>query len=53
MQTWLPICSLYKLTENNQKYFIKDWRETHTDTYNYKDGWLCIDYELNAEMLSK
>lgn len=48
----VPICSLYKLTENNQEYFIKDWRETHTDTYNYKEGWLCIDYELNAEMLS-
>ncbi|HMU97193.1 MAG TPA: hypothetical protein PLC61_00650 [Chitinophagales bacterium] len=45
----VPVCSLYYIDAQNKEHFIKDWRESHTDTYNYKDGWLCVDYELNIE----
>ncbi len=45
----IPICSMYSIDENNKEIFIKDWRESHTNTYNYKDGWICVDYELSID----
>lgn len=39
----VPIIGAYNI-KDNQEIFIHDWREVHTDTYNYTNGWFCIDY---------
>lgn len=41
----VPICSIYNV-DNGEKKFIKDWRECHTNTYNFENDFLCVDYEL-------
>jgi hypothetical protein len=44
--TTVPICSLFSIKENGERVLLKDWRESQTNTYNYKDDWLCVDYSL-------
>lgn len=39
----VPIMSAYNV-KNKQEIFIHDWRERHTQTYNYRDEWFCVDY---------
>lgn len=49
----VPICSMYSIDKHQEQNFIKDWREIHTNTYNFKDNWLCVDYELPIDSTVK
>ncbi len=42
----IPIVSAYQVVDG-QEIFIRDWRERHTHTYNYRKGWFCVDFPLS------
>jgi hypothetical protein len=44
----IPIIEAYKMIDQKEV-FIHDWREQHTQTYNYRDGWFCVDYTLKID----
>lgn len=48
IESEIPIIEAYKI-DKGQEVFIKDWRERHTQTYNYRAGWFCVDYTLNID----
>lgn len=39
----VPIIAAYNI-KDKKTIFIHDWREMHTETYNYTNGWFCVDY---------
>lgn len=44
----IPVLSAYSVKEQTET-FIHDWREKHTSTYNYNNGWFCVDYLLEVD----
>lgn len=41
----IPVVYAYSVKRNEEQEFAA-WRETSTQTYNYINGWFCVDYDL-------